>query len=106
MAASNGKFADDTKIFKEVRSSADCSQLQTDLDKLVLLAHKWQMKFNVNKCKVMHVGNRIDGNRLTYYMDGSMLTNDSLEKDLDVWILADVKCSQHCILTRQLELWV
>jgi len=30
---------------------------------------KWQMKFNVDKCKVMHVGNRDDGS--TYYMEGS-----------------------------------
>ena len=30
------KFVNDTKIFKEVRNSTDCSQLQADLDKLVL----------------------------------------------------------------------
>jgi len=42
------KFADDTKMFKEVRNSTDCSQLQADLDKLVLWAQKWQMEFNVN----------------------------------------------------------
>ena len=51
------KFADDTKIFKEIRSSIDCNQLQADLDKLVLWTRKWQMEFNVDKCKVMHVGN-------------------------------------------------
>ena len=34
----------------------NCSQLPADLDKLVLLAQKWQMKFHVDKCKVMHVG--------------------------------------------------
>jgi len=49
------KFADDTKIFKEVRCSTDCSQLQAHLDKLVLWAQKWLMVFNVAKCKVMHV---------------------------------------------------
>jgi len=38
-------------------NSAHCSQLQADLDKLVLWAQKWQMEFNVDKCKVMHVGN-------------------------------------------------
>jgi len=34
------KFVDDTKIFKEVRCSTDCSQLQADLDKLVLWAQE------------------------------------------------------------------
>ena len=63
------KFADDTKIFKEVRNSTDCSQLQADLAKLVLWAKKWQMEFNVDKCKVMHVGN--SGSSSNYYMEGS-----------------------------------
>ena len=36
-------------------------------DKLVLSAQKWQMVFNVDKCKVMHVGNWED--RRTYYME-------------------------------------
>ena len=44
------KFADDTKIFKEIRCSSDCSHLKADLDKLVLWAQKWQMVFNVDKC--------------------------------------------------------
>ena len=39
------KFADDAKIFKKVRCRSGCSQLQADLDKLVLWAHKWQMVF-------------------------------------------------------------
>ena len=73
------KFDDDTKIFKEVRNSTDCSQLQADLDKLALWAQKWQMKFNVNKCKVMHVCNTNE------------LTEISYEKDLGVWISADMK---------------
>jgi len=75
---SHMKFADDTKIFKEVRNSADCSQLQADLDKLVLWAQTWQMEFNVDKCKVTHVGNRDHGS--TYYMEGSELTKVSCEK--------------------------
>jgi len=41
--------------------------LQADLDKLVLLAQKWQIEFNVDKCKDMHVGNSDDSS--TYYME-------------------------------------
>ena len=101
------KFVGDTKIFKEIRNSADCSQLQADLDKLVLWAQKWQMEFNVDKCKVVHVGNSDDGS--TYYMEGSELTKVSCEKDLGVWISDDRKCSKHCAytpLTTPLEYWV
>ena len=54
------KFADDTKIIKEVRDNIDCEALQRDLDNMVLWAQKWQMEFNIKKCKVMHVGRHND----------------------------------------------
>ncbi|CAM5159894.1 unnamed protein product [Natator depressus] len=50
------KFADDTKLFKIVKTKADCEELQKDLTKLSDWATKWQMKFNVDKCKVTHIG--------------------------------------------------
>ena len=33
-------------------------ELETDLDTLVEWADRWQMEFNVGKCKVMHVGKK------------------------------------------------
>ena len=42
--------ADDTKIFKEIRSSIDCNQLQADLNKLVLWTRKWQMETYPGAC--------------------------------------------------------
>ncbi|CAM5156358.1 unnamed protein product [Natator depressus] len=49
------KFADDTKLLKIVKTQADCKEIQKDLTKLGDWATKWQMKFNVGKCKVMHI---------------------------------------------------
>jgi len=49
------KFADDTKIFREFKDNMDSSILQSDFDKLVSWSQKWQIEFNVKKCKVMHV---------------------------------------------------
>ena len=80
------KFSDDTMIFKEVRNSTDCCQLQADLDKW---AKKWQMEFNVDKCKVMHVRNSNSSISSNYYMEGEKV---SYEKDLDVWVSSDMKC--------------
>ena len=79
-----------TRLFGMLTSH--CSQLQVDLDKLVLWAQKWQMVFNVDKCKVMHVGNWED--RRTYYMEERELSVVSCEKDLGVWISADMKSSK------------
>jgi len=53
-------------------------------NKLLLWAQKWQLEFNVDKCKVMHVDNKDDGS--TYYMEGSELTKVNCENDLGVWI--------------------
>jgi len=54
------------------------------------------MEFNVDKCKVMHVGNS-DNNSSTYYMEGRELAVASYEKDVGVWISEDMKCSKQCL---------
>jgi len=46
-------FVDDTKIFRCTTNSMDSSKLQKDLDTIMDWADKWQMNFNVSKCKVM-----------------------------------------------------
>ena len=48
------KFADDTKIFREVRDVQYSIRRQVYLDRLVQWADEWLMLFNVNRCKVMH----------------------------------------------------
>ena len=50
------KFADDMKITGRITTSTNKIQLQSDLDILV----RWQkkdMKFNVDKCRVLHIRN-------------------------------------------------
>ena len=51
-------FADDAKIFKTVKNEEDHQDLVKDLDNLENWARLWQMKFNVGKCKVLHLGRR------------------------------------------------
>jgi hypothetical protein len=51
-----GKFAVNTKLGGKVITNQDVDQIQNDLNKIEEWAfHKWQMNFNVDKCKVMHV---------------------------------------------------
>ncbi len=50
------KFADDTKGLQEIESEEDRDRIQKALDMLVRWADEWGMVFNVEKCKVMHVG--------------------------------------------------
>jgi len=89
------KFADDTKIFRRVGDSLDSDDMQQDLDTLVEWADRWQMEFNVGKCKVMHVGKK--NVKFPYHMRGNVLKEVELEKDLGVFISVDLKCSQQCV---------
>ena len=52
------KFADGTKICSRICNSDDVQELQEDLNTLQEWAHTWQMKINIQKCKVMRVGDR------------------------------------------------
>ena len=48
------KLADDTKVFRKIKSDADRQYLQDDLNKLTEWSEKWQMLFNFGKCKCLH----------------------------------------------------
>ena len=50
------KFADDTKIYRTVNSQEDIESLRNDLKNLVKWSLDWQMLFNTDKCKIIHIG--------------------------------------------------
>jgi len=88
------KFADDVKIFRKVTNTADGLQLQQDLNRLCDWADKWQMEFNVAKCKTMHVGT---GNiKHDYSMKGRHFDVVATERDLGVIISSKLKVAEHC----------
>ena len=49
-------FADDTKIFRKILSKSDFLQFQQDINNLFAWSVKWQLKFNVSKCFIFHLG--------------------------------------------------
>ena len=89
------KFADDTKMFRKISNTGDTRQLQEDLDVLIQWSKKWQMLFNVEKCKVMHIGNPKDP-KANYFMQGCQLDECLEEKDLGVLISSDLKVGSQC----------
>ena len=59
---------------------------------------KWLLRFNPDKCKVMHVGHKLNTKYLM--VDGTRsaeLTSIKLEKDLGVFVEDDLKPSTQCI---------
>ena len=51
-------FADDAKLFRsvDVRDEEKNKSLQKDINALVDWSSKWQLPFNVGKCKCLHIG--------------------------------------------------
>ena len=88
------KFADDTKLAKVITNVADAQQMQENLDRIGEWAHRWQMSFNVKKCKVMHFGRQ--NIRYGYTMNGSEIEKVREEKDLGVWMEDDMRSSKQC----------
>ena len=45
-----------TKLWNKITEPNDCIKLQQDLDSLQNWSDKWLLRFNLDKCKVMHIG--------------------------------------------------
>lgn len=88
------KFADDTKVGHKVVNDADRSALQSCLDELYEWSVKWGMSFNIEKCKIMHVGKKNPS--FEYTMNGLKLKSTEQEKDIGVLIHDSLKPSRHC----------
>ena len=51
-------FADDTKMYRSVDFYGDSNTIQMDLYELDNWSSSWQVKFNIQKCKVLHLGKK------------------------------------------------
>ena len=96
-------FADDTKLFRTVKTIDDCNILQNDLNTLSQWTNDWLLSFNVDKCKVMHIGK--NNAKLDYTMrtenENRILTETSEENDIGVWITNDLKHDKQAIAASQ-----
>ena len=73
------KFANDKKIGKIIRSDSDAITLQVYLDRMNEWTDRWQMQFNINKCKVLSLGRDNPQNR--YTINHEALRSLGYEKD-------------------------
>ena len=92
-------YADDTKVFSCVDSEEQKKKLQCDLDNLVEWADTWQLRFNAEKCHVLHLGSK--NQRYAYSMkkhdcsEYVELAKSEEEKDLGVIVDAGLTFSKH-----------
>ena len=88
-------FADDTIIYREVKSERDCRALQEDLIKLESWEKDWQMEFHPDKCNVMHITRKRKPISFTYMLHGQPLKDVTQAKYLGVTLSNDLKWNHH-----------
>ncbi|KAF7237651.1 Signal peptide, CUB and EGF-like domain-containing protein 1 [Varanus komodoensis] len=88
------KFADDTKTGAVATTEEQVLQIQKDLDRLWKWAGDNRMAFNVDKCKVLHLGHRNSCHK--YRLGDKWLESSPCERDLGVLVDCRLNMSRQC----------
>ena len=83
-------FADDTKIFREIKTLGGASSLQKDLGKLATWSHSSGLLFNEAKYKAQHIRRKTKPILSSYKHNNTALVLYSAKKYLGVWIIKDL----------------
>ena len=88
-------FADDSKCFRPVSSTADCDVLQNDLDNFYAWSQTWRMSFNSSKCEVMSFSRSRNPTLFNYQMNNVDLKRVNVFTDLGISIDFKLGYSNH-----------
>lgn len=88
-------FADDLKIFRSIKSSEDCIELQKDLDNLYDWCLINNLRLNVDKCACMRFTRKRNVTTYEYTIGGSDLRWLDQVKDLGVYLDSSLTFTSH-----------
>ena len=88
-------YADDVKLYRRVRTTSDCEQLQSDLDNLSRWSADWRLRLNPSKCRAFTSSLKTFPVQHAYSIDGSVLERVSEVRDLGVIIDTKLTFSSH-----------
>ena len=79
-------FADDSLLYRTIKSKEDIDILQKDLDLLQSWELMWKMEFHPQKCQVLRITNKIKFIKSKYNIHGFTLEETNAAKYLGVVI--------------------
>lgn len=88
-------FADDLKLFMNIKNTDDCFKLQKDLDRLCVWCNSNGMELNVAKCKILTVSRKKQNILFNYKICDEELERVSVMKDLGVFIDSELRFDYH-----------
>jgi hypothetical protein len=66
-------FADDSMIYRQIKSQCDCLKLQEDLEAAIKWEQDWLMSFHPDKCNIMNITTKRNPIHFYYKMHGHIL---------------------------------
>jgi hypothetical protein len=88
-------YADDAKIYRNVKQLMDQVILQTDLHNMSIWADRWLQKFHPDKLKLIPISRKRDTTERVYFVGNDRVECSEKEKDLGVWIDDKLKFQDH-----------
>jgi hypothetical protein len=100
-------YADDLKIYRQIRSSVDCEQLQADLTTLCNWCNR-HLPLNFKKCCVMSYARKLKPLTFDYSLDQGVLQRPDHVRDLGVTFEAHLTFNEHThnVLSAATDRWV
>ena len=88
-------FADDSVVYRGIRSTTDHHILQTDIQKLTDWSNKWQMNFNTSKCHLLTITHKPNPSEFTYTISNQPMSRVNSHPYLSLTIDAKLSWTKH-----------
>lgn len=88
-------FADDSIIYRTIKSQTDCLKLQEDIEAAIRWEQDWLMSFHPDKCNILRVTTKKQPVHFYYNMHGHILESVKTAKYLGITLSSDLKWNTH-----------
>ena len=88
-------FADDSLLYRKIKSAVDSAILQEDLNRLQQWEQDWMMSFNPSKCEVLRITKKKSHLQTAYSLHGQTLAVAKSGSYLGVTVSDDLSWNEH-----------